>query len=287
MLLGHHDFHSCCYLCNGTDLEYRFQVKGYTIVRCRACSFVFVRERPTPAELAEFYRENGPQEMYTDVSNRANINYYYERLRDLITSIKPSGGTLLDVGCSEGQFLDVMHGWQRFGIELEPIAAAKASTIYSDHVLNCTLEEADFAMESFDVITLQDVLDHMPDPLTSLKRCHYFLKPGGLIVVKVHNISCLFARLSGSHFYALLPPLHLSYFNRQTLDLALTKSGFSVLSYNYFAHIMFLRTILFRLSGEQQRGLFHHIFKLVEHSYFGRIRVKKNLHDIITMWAVK
>ncbi|HIJ84406.1 MAG TPA: class I SAM-dependent methyltransferase [Magnetococcales bacterium] len=281
-----HSLHPACYLCGATNIKKKFKVNDHHIVQCRTCSFVFVWEHWSPDALATYYKQQGTDQVYGEVENRVNLNYYYESLRDIIQAMKP-GGQLLDVGCSEGQFLDVMHGWQCHGVELEPVAAQKAQIKYGDRVFNGNLEDAGFSNETFDVITLQDVLDHMPAPLASLRKCRDLLKPGGLIVVKVHNISCLYARITGSKYYAIVPPVHLSYFNKKTLDFALVESGFSVLSHKYISHILFLKTIFFRLSEGKQRGLFYHCFKLVEHSRLGKIRIRKNLHDIITTWAVK
>ena len=278
--------HQTCYLCGSDNIQKNFSVDDYTIAKCHACSLVFVQEHLTPEELDEFYRLSGVHQVYTEPDNQKNLDFYYERLRDMI-QLRIPNGRILDVGCSEGQFLDVMDGWQCYGIELERSSADKARKKHGDNIKSGTLEQKDFAANSFDVITLQDVLDHMPDPVTSLQHCYELLKPGGLIVIKVHNISCLYARFTGKKFYAILPPTHLSYFNLKTLKIALGKSGFTFLSHHFIAHLMFLKTILFRLSGEKQQGLFFYLFRLIEHSWLGRIRVRKNLHDIITVLAVK
>jgi hypothetical protein len=61
------------------------------------------------------------------------------------------------------------------------------------------------------------------------------LKPG-MIVIKVHNISCSYAKLTGSGFYATIPPPHLFYYNRQSLSLALSKAGFQVVDSRFIGH---------------------------------------------------
>jgi 2-polyprenyl-3-methyl-5-hydroxy-6-metoxy-1,4-benzoquinol methylase len=278
--------HRRCYLCESADIFDKFKVNGYTISGCKSCSFVFVKEHLTTAELVEFYRQMGAPEVYTENENLKNLLFYYERLRDMIEA-KQSKGRILDVGCSEGNFLDVMQGWECYGVELEAEVAAKARKKYGDNIKESPLEETDLPHGFFDVISLQDVFDHMPDPLSSLKICYDLLKPGGLIVIKVHNISCLYAKITGSKFYAILPPTHLSYFDQNTLGLALEKSNFSVLSNHFIAHIMFIKTIFHRLSDGKSQGLFYHLYRLTENSLLGRIRIRKNLHDIITVLAVK
>ena len=100
----------------------------------------------------------------------------------------------------------------------------------------------------FDVVTLQDVFDHFRDPLPALEKCRRLLKQGGLIVIKVHNISCLYAKLTGRHFYAVIPPSHLFYYDGRTLAHTLSKAGFRVVNSRFIGHLLKLKTVFWRLS---------------------------------------
>jgi hypothetical protein len=113
------------------------------------------------------------------------------------------------------------------------------------------------------------------------------LKEGGLLVIKVHNISCLYARLTGAGFYAIIPPSHLFYYDRRTLTLAASKSGFEVVETKFIAHLLRLSTVFMRLSRGDKKSLFYRIYLALANRSVGKIKIRKNLHDIITLFAVK
>jgi 2-polyprenyl-3-methyl-5-hydroxy-6-metoxy-1,4-benzoquinol methylase len=134
---------------------------------------------------------------------------------------------------------------------------------------------------------MQDVLDHCPEPLAVLAKCHRMLKPGGLLVIKVHNISCLYAKLTGPRFYAIIPPSHLFYYNARTLTLAAKKTGFEVVEGRFIAHLLRVSTVFMRLSRSNKDSIFYRIYRALEGSLIGRIKIHKNLHDIITVFAIR
>ena len=277
-----------CPLCESDHLSDIYSnVNGYTITRCLSCRLVFVREQITIPELIEYYNQSdGVDFIYADPENVENLNYYFRKLRDLLEASVPQG-RILDVGCSAGYFLNVMNGWERYGIEIPSIWAEMARKNYGDNIHVGTLEDSNYPAEFFDVITLQDTFDHLVDPLESLQVCRRLLKPGGRIVIKVHNIECLYARLSGRRFYAIIPPSHLFYFSKDTLKLALEKSGYGLEVSTFIGHTLFLKTIPYRLSRSNQKSLFYKAYQLLDKSPLGNIKVPKNLHDIITVVGIK
>lgn len=277
--------YSSCPVCNGDVLRHLWDVNGYAIGRCASCTLVFVQNRVTAEELAAHYYSGG-DEAYDD-TNADCLSYYYRKLADLIRARFPQPGTILDLGCSRGWFLDAMHGWECHGSEIVPSDAAAARERYGDRIVTGSFEDYPMREGYFDVITLQDVFDHFRDPLPALAKCRRLLKPGGLIVIKVHNISCLYAKVSGRHFYAIIPPSHLFYYDRRTLARTLSAAGFQVADSHFIGHVLKLKTIFWRLSRGNTKSLFYRIGKYSGGTPFGEFRIHKNLHDIITMSAIK
>lgn len=283
------NMHETCILCKDKDISTKYIIDGFHILRCGRCSLLFVGNKLSPQELNAYYEENSTVEdnyTYIDPKNIENLRFYYLKLANLISE-RVSCGKILDIGCSAGYFLDCMHGWERYGIERVSLYAEKAKVKYGDNIHLGTLEDYEGALGYFDVITLQDVLDHMPDPLQALNKCYALLKPGGLIVVKVHDVSCLFARLLGQKFYAFIPPQHLIYFNKKNLIKMLNISGFKVEKSMYLAQALYLKTIPYRFSQNTKEAFSYRIFQWLDHCALGNIRIKKNLHDIITVFARK
>jgi 2-polyprenyl-3-methyl-5-hydroxy-6-metoxy-1,4-benzoquinol methylase len=279
--------YSSCPVCNGADLKRLWEINRYTIARCRACSLVFVQNRVTAEELATYYAGIGAEADVYDRPNVECLNYYYEKLADLIRRRFPEPGKVLDVGCSHGWFLDVMKGWECHGNEILAADAQAARERHGERIVTGLFEDYPLREGYFDVITLQDVFDHFRDPMPTLEKCHRMLRSGGLIVIKVHNISCLYAKLTGSNFYALIPPSHLFYYDRGTLTRALVQSGFQVVDAKFIAHVLKIKTVFLRLSRGNPNSPFRRLYQALDGTALGEFKLRKNLHDIITVLAVK
>lgn len=284
-------YHSFCPICGGRDLQYRYTINDFSFVRCLACKLLFVKERCSQEELDINYgADEGvtveDDKVYLDQENAENLKYYYRNLRSFILN-KISAGKILDVGCNAGQFLDEMEGFERYGIDRSPSHGKIAKEKYGENIFIGTFEDYQAPNFLFDCITIQDVLDHMVDPLEALKKCNKLLKPNGVLVVKVHDMSSLFARIMGRRFYAFIPPTHLFYFSRTALAAALEKTSFDIIFFKHFGHLMFLSTVFYRLSRGNRESVFFKLYKLIDRTRFGRGRIYKNLHDIVTVFARK
>ena len=279
-------YYECCPVCKGQHIKKRYNVDGFEIDKCRNCEVVFVRDIMTPETLARHYETSASDEFVYTQENIFYLNYYYNKLKRKIHGITgKTSGNLLDVGCSGGYFLDLMEGWNRYGIEISGKEALIAKAKYGDNIVSDVIENYPIKESFFDVITLQDVLDHCIDPATVIGICHKMLKPAGLIVIKVHDISCLYARITGRNFYAIMPPFHLFYFSRKPLEFMLKKSGFRNLEFKHIGHIIQLKAVFYRLSKGDHNSIFYKIYLLLSGFPFGSTPIPKNLHDIITVFA--
>jgi SAM-dependent methyltransferase len=145
-------------------------------------------------------------------------------------------GRLLDVGCSAGFFLAcaLAAGWEAQGVELSDDAAELARRRGLD-VVTGTIELAELAPRSFDVVTMWDVLEHVEDPLATLRQAAELLGDGGLLFVSTPNVDGLFprfsyrlARLAGRWPHPE-PPRHLFQFSKATLGRFLREAGFETI----------------------------------------------------------
>lgn len=141
------------------------------------------------------------------------------------------GGKLLDVGCGTGSFLAKMRdlGWEVIGVEPDSQAADIAATKYGVSIYKMTLEEAGFAKETFDAITMNHVIEHVSDPIAILEECRRVLKPGGTIAVVTPNIKSLTHRIFRETWELLDPPRHLYLFSPSSLRACARKAGLQVL----------------------------------------------------------
>ncbi|MEW6593508.1 MAG: class I SAM-dependent methyltransferase [Thermodesulfobacteriota bacterium] len=136
---------------------------------------------------------------------------------------------LLDVGCSSGAFLHTAREMRVRGVGVEPcIEAATAARDAGLEVHHGVLEEIPFAVDSFDVITLFEVVEHVREPLSLLCACHRLLRPGGVVFLKTANTSswtvCL--RKGRWHYFDVRKHGgHVSFFNPRSVTLLARRSG--------------------------------------------------------------
>lgn len=141
-------------------------------------------------------------------------------------------GRLLDVGCGNGEFMLRMRklGWDVVGFEPDPRAAAVARETHDLRVVSSSLSAEDFTAASFDAITMNNVIEHVTDPLATLGLLKKLLKAGGRLVVQTPNLSSLGHRRFGGEWRGLEPPRHLFLFTPQALTTMMGSAGFKIVA---------------------------------------------------------
>ena len=218
----------------------RFNLNGeleFKIVACSECTFIFLNPRPKSESISAFYESENYQPF---LSIQSGLNFWdriYLTVRSFTLTNKrrkisklKRGGRLLDIGCGTGEFLHEMqdHGWQVEGLEMDEKAAEFARTENNLSVQTLELQDCDFPDQSFDVITLWHVLEHLYDPKENLKKMRNFLKDGGFILIAVPNISSLDARFYKSNWVALDAPRHLFHFTPETMSVFCKRAGLGI-----------------------------------------------------------
>lgn len=195
----------------------------FQLMQCNTCGLVFTNPRPTEEEAPQYYES----EEYISHSNTQEgiINKMYHLVRkvnirkkfSLVQSLT-AGGTLLDVGCGTGEFLNYAkrRGWKVAGVEPAERARNFARQRYglsvSDPQDLCSMSAG-----SFNVITLWHVLEHVHSLRSYAERLSAILKKGGVLIVAVPNRRSLDARIYGDKWAAYDVPRHLYHFTRENL----------------------------------------------------------------------
>ena len=194
------------------------------IVECTHCRLVYTNPRPAAAELLADYAATEDAEYVGEDSSRS-INAYFS-LHTIQRFVRE--GRLLDVGCSTGYFLNAARiNFEPTGVEPSHWAAEFARRQLHLNVTEGSLETAQFPSNHFDVVTLSDVIEHLPDPLNTLREVHRILRPGGWIYVVTPDIASITARLMGKRWWGLRPA-HIYYFSQETLKRMLESAGFRI-----------------------------------------------------------
>jgi len=202
---------------------------------CTACRLAWRREFPEQAELAALYGEDYFERWGIDSPRRlaqvraAKEATYEAFFRDICAH--RSGGLLLDLGCAMGFLLGVARrrGFEVRGLDLNEAAVNRARAEFGHCVHAGPLDERAFPGERFDVVTLIDVFEHVPDPGALLAALRGRLAPGGIAVAVLPDRDSLTARLLGRS-WPHYGPEHLYYWSAASLERFLRHRGWQLLS---------------------------------------------------------
>ncbi len=144
----------------------------------------------------------------------------------------PAEIRLIDVGCSRGDFVAAAArlGFRAEGVEPAPhiAAAARAAGLTVHQGL---LEEQRFPAACFDVVTLFEVIEHLPAPIALLHECHRILRSNGILIASTGNTaSWTVAAMQGrwDYFQIAQDAGHVSFFNPRSIALLASRTGFGV-----------------------------------------------------------
>jgi 2-polyprenyl-3-methyl-5-hydroxy-6-metoxy-1,4-benzoquinol methylase len=255
------------------------------VVKCRGCGLVYVNPRVNGSDVLDDYKEV-VDELYVQ-ERQGRVLTFQRHLRPLEgVAGPPNGRRLLDVGCHIGVFVEVAQqgGWDAWGIEPSRWAAeqARAGDL---KVVNGTLATSGFEDASFDVITMWDVIEHVPDPRQELQQVYRLLKAGGIVVIHTIDIESPFARLMGRRWPWLME-MHLYYFSPRTLRRMVEGIGFKVIHSSPQGRYLQLGYLISRLQP-YSRPVYRLLDAVVTRLNLRAIAVPINLGDLFTMYAQK
>jgi 2-polyprenyl-3-methyl-5-hydroxy-6-metoxy-1,4-benzoquinol methylase len=234
---------------------------AWALLQCSQCQLVWLNPRPVPADIGKLYeryftheatiqRLAGVRKVVWEGILAARLGYpelgrsgLQRGLGRALSWLGPirqkaelsvmtlSGhrrGTLLEVGCGGGQFLARMRdlGWKVQGVEFDGQAVKVAREHLGLSIREGTLGEVGFAADTFNVVAMHHVIEHLCDPVGTLQECRRVLKPGGRLVVATPNVASLGHRLFRDAWRGLEVPRHLHLFSPRALLACAARAGF-------------------------------------------------------------
>lgn len=242
--------HSPCPLCGNKKavavypaLEQREQKEAYApaasgketgaIVRCLRCDVVYKDPFPKPETLRKGYEESIDEQYLALLPERqatfARVLSVVERYRrdgdgKGKTRKKPR---LLDVGCAEGTLLALARkrGFVVMGVEPNKHFVRWAWKHQKLRILQGSVYNRRLKKNSYDIITLLDVIEHVHNPRDFLRRCYNLLAPGGVLLVSTPDMGSWIARAMKRRWFYILS-IHVFYFTQKTMSALLRAAGF-------------------------------------------------------------
>ncbi len=224
-----------CPLCGSEGREFTFRLQeAYSVARCTACGLHYLYPRLTEAAMQEVYRQSSYYEGgscgYADTSYTAQesaLRATFQRLLHNLAERGLTGGDLLEIGCGYGYLLDEARSFfsRRVGTEFSPeaaeIARATGAEIFIGGIEQVPPER------NFDYVIAIQVIEHVYQPLTFVKRLASQTKAGGHIVVATPDIGGVLRKTMGRRWPSFKVPEHVVYFEFETLSALLYRAGLS------------------------------------------------------------
>lgn len=213
--------HKNCILCGSCSIEKIKNYEKHHLVKCQSCKFVFCEPIPTSVELEKHYENYGRNDYLSPLT----IKRYHE----ILDTFEPYRKTnkLIDVGCGIGYFLEEAkkRGWEVYGTEYTEEAIEICSNI-GISMQKGVLTPSKYDLESFDIITSFEVIEHINNPREELNNFYKLLRKGGLVYLTTPNFNSILRYRLKSEYNVICYPEHLSYYTPKTLNKVFIQSGF-------------------------------------------------------------
>jgi 2-polyprenyl-3-methyl-5-hydroxy-6-metoxy-1,4-benzoquinol methylase len=258
----------------------------YRIVKCRQCGFVYADPRLESAEILDAYQNvEDPVYLQERQGREWTFRKHLAQLHQLIGA--PGGRRLLDVGAYVGVFVQEARdaGWDAMGLEPSTWAVGQARAAGLP-VVQGILANADFAPNTFDVITLWDVIEHFGDPAGELAHVLHLLKPGGVVVIHTIDVGSPTARWMGGR-WPFLMEMHVVFFSRATLRAMLVRLGYAYMTDHTAGRYLRLGYLAGRVTAAFGRRVGGPVEALVHRLNLAGRPVPVNTLDLFTAYARK
>ncbi len=210
-----------CPSCGMDQVVRRQNYEEEHLLRCHICDLTFASSKPDEETLSHHYSQYSRDDYLSPITKK--------RYRELLDEFKDYSGpemNILDVGCGMGFFLQEANelGWKTHGVEFtgESVEICRSKGI---QMFEGDIRKIDFGDKKFDVITGFEIIEHIGEPNSFVKKISDLLNAGGLLYLTTPNFDSLNRRVLGQRWNAISYPEHLCYYNKHSLDQLLIEHG--------------------------------------------------------------
>ncbi|MGR8946783.1 MAG: class I SAM-dependent methyltransferase [Gammaproteobacteria bacterium] len=214
-----------CPVCAGQSFSHLFTKQDEPFVRCDECRLMLINPRPEFSQVVDTY-DSDYSDHYIKKADK-KLKRCKRWVRRIQRQFKKQG-KWLDVGCSAGFVVAAAKqaGFDAYGVELEAAAVAYAQrTLGLSNVRVGVLEQQQYPDRFFDVVSLYDVIEHVPDLNSVVRELKRILKPDGMIEIRTPDVAHWQTPRDLASWKEVKPSEHLYYFSAQTLERLFKNHG--------------------------------------------------------------
>ena len=226
-----------CPICQMASVPYYPKGRA-NYFRCNSCETIFQFPLPTIQEMMSYANteyDNGMYKEYlkADELKYSTFEYRLEKTLQIFSHVNKQGKShlrILDVGCSNGRFIDVAlkNGHEAWGLEFSESAIAAASPNIQERIIHGDANTIDeLGMESFDVVTAFDLIEHLFDPTTFLRNLRKVTSKNGIVVFTTPDASSPLRLIMGKNWSMLQPYQHTVLLSRKSVIRLLRLAGYN------------------------------------------------------------
>jgi len=277
-----------CPICNSTDIKAQLSAKDYTVSQdqftiwhCNACTARFTQDVPAQDAIGAYYASENYISHSDTKKGIINSLYHLVRKRTLgakrrlvINETSMVKGTVLDIGCGTGAFLQAMKeaNWNITGLEPDVVARTKAAELY--HIQSQEPGKLfELSAASFNAITMWHVLEHVHELHAYIKQIAALLAVNGKAFIAVPNYTSKDAEMYKEYWAAYDVPRHLYHFSPQSMENLLTQHGLKLTA----VKPMWFDSFYVSMLSEQYRNGKGNIIKAVFNGFLSNLKAWSNV----------
>lgn len=222
-----------CPVCEGSHFIPLFEKNGEPFVRCRECDLMMINPRPIYDHVIETY-DDSYSDFYINKQDKKIARF--KRWAGTVQNLGARTGQWLDIGCSAGFVVKVAQdlGYDAYGVDVESHGIEFArKTLGLENVRQGMLEDQNYPSGFFDVISIYDVIEHVPDLNKFVAEISRILSKEGILDIRTPDEGHWAVPKNRINWNAVQPSEHLYYFNSKTLTMLLQKYGLKVVKHKF------------------------------------------------------
>jgi len=231
-----------CLICNsssadsyGSYYDDRYGYAGlFDLMTCKGCGHIFLKQDFTPEQLTDLYSNYYPRSQFDIGSYQAHqekegFMAWLDGLKSSAFRWVPKNVRVLDIGCGFGESLGyhAARGCDVYGVEADENIRRVADKFgYNVHV--GLFDSNIYELEFFDCITMDQVMEHVTDPVATLEGISRILKSDGKVILTLPNAHGWGAKLFGKKWINWHTPYHLQFFSKASMQKMAEGAGLEI-----------------------------------------------------------